>query len=53
MDPVVEHVYRIIKFGLMMLVVGVSFVIWFMVSITCSDCDQERVLDVDDGQFSA
>ena len=52
-DLVVEHVYRILKFGLMILVVGASFVVWFMVSPTCSDCDPVQVLNVDDGKISA
>ena len=39
------------SFGLMILVVGDSFVVEVMVGPTCDDCDPVRVLDVDDGQF--
>ena len=49
----VEHVSRRIHFGLIILVVGVSFVVWVMISPTYSDCDPVRVLAVDDGQFPA
>ena len=49
----VEHVYINIQFGLTMLVVGASFVVWVIGIPTCSDCDTVRVLDVDDGEFSA
>ena len=47
----VNHVSRRIKFGLIMLVVGASFVVWVMVSPTCSYCDPVWVLVVYDGQF--
>ena len=53
MELMVEHVSRRIQFGLMMLVVGASFVIWVMVSSTCGDCDPIRVLDVDYEKFIA
>ena len=53
MELMVEHVSRRIHFGLMMLVVGASFVIWVMVSSTCGDCDPIRVLDVDYEKFIA
>ena len=48
----VEHVSRKINFGLMMLAVGESFVVWVMVIPTCSDCDPVRLLDADYGQFT-
>ena len=51
MEPMVEHVSRRIQFGLMILVVGDSFVFWFMVSPTCSDFDPVHVLAVHYGQF--
>ena len=53
MELMVEHVYINIQFGLTMLVVGASFVVWVIGIPTCSDCDTVRVLDVDDGEFSA
>ena len=53
MELMVEHVYRRIQFGLMVLVVGAYFVVWVMVSSTCSDCDPRRVLAVDDENFPA
>ena len=53
MELMVEQVYRRIQFGLMVLVVGASFVVWFMVRATCSDCVPVRVLAIDDGQFLA
>ena len=52
-ELMVDHVSRRIKLGLMILVVGESFVFWVMVSTTCSDCGPVRVLNVDDGQFTA
>ena len=51
MEVMVEHVSRRIQFGLIILVVGASFMFWFMVNPTCSGCDPVRVLAVDDGQF--
>ena len=51
MELMVDHVSERIHFGLMILVVGDSFVIWVIVSPTCSDWDTVRVLDVYDGQF--
>ena len=53
LELMVEHVPIRIQFGLMMLVVGASFVVLVVVSPTCSDCDPVRVLAVDDGQFTA
>ena len=53
MELMVEQVSSRIQFGLIILVVGASFVVWVMVSPTCSDCVPVRVLDVDDGQFPA
>ena len=53
MELIVEHVSIRIQFGLMMLVVSSFFVVWFMLSPTCSDCDPVRVLAVGDGQFPA
>ena len=53
MELMIEQVSRKIQFGLIILVVGVSFVIWVMASPTCSDCVTVRVLAVDDGQFLA
>ena len=49
MELMVENVSRRIKFGLMVLVVGAYFVVWVMVSPTCSDCDPLQVLAVNDG----
>ena len=49
MELMVEHVSRSIQFGLMILVVGAPFVVWVMVSHTCSDCDTVWVLADDDG----
>ena len=49
----VEHVSKRIQFGLTILVVGASFLVWVVVSPNCSDYNQMRVLDVDDGQFPA
>ena len=51
MELMVEQVSRRIQFGLIILVVGASFVVWVMVSPTCSDCVPVRVLAVDDGQY--
>ena len=51
MELMVDHVSKSIQFGLMVLVFGASFVVWFMVIPTCSDCDTFQALDVDDGQF--
>ena len=53
MELMVEQVSRRIQFGLIILVVGASFVVWVMVSPICSDCVPVRVLAVDDEQFSA
>ena len=53
MKMIVEHVSKRIQFGLMMLVIGASFVVWVIVSPTCSDCDPTKVLDDGDGQFPA
>ena len=53
MEMMVEQVSRRIQFGLIILVVGASFVVWVMVMPTCSDCFPVRVLDVDDGKFTA
>ena len=52
-ELMVEQVSRRIQFGLIILVVGVYFVVWFMVSPTCGDCVPVRVLVVDDGKFSS
>ena len=49
----VEQVSRRIKFGVMILVVGASFVFWVMVRPTCSDCVPVRVLAVDYRKFPA
>ena len=49
----VDNVSIRIQFGLMVLVVGLSLVVWFMVSPTCSDFDPLRVLAVGDVQFPA
>ena len=53
MELMVEHVPISIQFGLIMLVVGASFVVWFMVIPTCSDCYPVIFLDVDDSKFPA
>ena len=47
----VEHVSRSIQFELMIFVVDAYFVVWFMVSPTCSECDPGGVLAIDDGKF--
>ena len=52
-ELMVDHVPRRIKFGIMISLVGASFVVWVMVSPTCSYCDQVRVFAVDDVQFTA
>ena len=51
LELIVEHVSRRIQFGLMMLAVGATFVVWVMVSPTCSNYDLAQVLDVDDVKF--
>ena len=51
MELMFEHVTIRIQFRLMMLVVAASFVVWVMVSPSCSDCDPVRVLAVYDGKF--
>ena len=51
MGLMVEHMSKRIQFGLIMVVVGASFVVWVMVSSTCSDYDPAQVLDDEDGQF--
>ena len=53
MELMVDNVSIRIQFGLMVLVVGLSLVVWVMVSPTCSDFDPLRVLAVGDGQFPA
>ena len=53
MELMVEHVSRRIHSVLMILVVGAFFVVWVMLSPTCSDCDTVRMLDVDYGKFPA
>ena len=53
MDLMVEKVSRRIQFGLIIIVVGAYFVVWFMVRPTCSDCVLVQVLAVYDGQFTA
>ena len=49
-EMMVEHVYKRIQFGLIILVVGASFIVRVMVSHTCSDCDPTHVLDSDGGK---
>ena len=49
----VEHLSSNIKFGLILSVSGVSFVIGAMVSPIFINCDHMRVLDMDDSQFPA
>ena len=49
MKLMVVHVSRSIQFGLIILVIGVYFLVWVMVSPTCSECDSVRMLYVDDG----
>ena len=53
MELMVDNVSKRIQFGLINFVVGASFLVWFMVSPTCSDCDLVWVLDLYDGQFTA
>ena len=48
----VEHVSKRIQYGLIMLVVCASFVVWVMVSTNCSDFDSTQVLDANDEKFS-
>ena len=47
MELMVEQVSRRIQFGLIILVVGASFVVWVSVRPTCSDCVPVRVLAVE------
>ena len=51
MELMVEHVSIRIHFELMILMFGAYFVVWIMVSPTCSNCDPVPVLAVDDGKF--
>ena len=53
MDLMVEHASKRIQFLLIMLVVGTYLLVWVLVNPTYSDCDLSRVLDADDGQFTA
>ena len=53
MELIVEHVFRRIQFGLIILVVAVYFVVWFMASPICSDFDPLQMFNVDDGKFPA
>ena len=53
MELMVDQVSRRIQFGLIILVVSASFVVWIMVRPTCSECVPVRVLTVDDRQFTA
>ena len=53
MELMVDQVSRRIQFGLIVLVVGVSSVVWVMVRPTYSDCVPVRVLAVDDAKFTA
>ena len=53
MELMVEHVFKRIKFGLIILLLVAYFVVWVMASPTCSDYDTVRVLAVNDGKFSA
>ena len=53
MELMVKHVSRRIQFGLIILVVGASFVVFVTVRPTYSDCVPVRVLAVDDGKFLA
>ena len=51
MEMMVYHVSKRIQFGLMLLMVGSSFLVWVMVSPTFSDCDPVQVLAVYGGKF--
>ena len=53
MELMIEKVSRRIQFGIIILVVSDSFVVWVMVRLTCSDCVPVWLLAVDDGQFFA
>ena len=53
MELMVDTVSKIIQFGLMIFLIGASFVACVMVRSTYSDCDPVRVLDVYDGKFPA
>ena len=53
MELMVEQVSRRIKFELIILVIGASFVVWVMLRPTCSECVPLRVLAIDDGKFPA
>ena len=53
MELMAKHISRRMQFGLMILVVGTSFVVWVVVSSTCSNCGPLGVLAVDDVQFPA
>ena len=48
MELMVVQVSRRIQFGLIILVVGTSFVVWAMVRPTCDECVPVRILAVDD-----
>ena len=52
LELMVKHVYRRIQFGFMILMIGASFVVWVMLSSTCSDCDPVLLFYFDDGKFT-
>ena len=53
MELVVEQVSSRIQFRLILLVVGASFLVWFIVRLNCSVYVPVWVLAVYDGQFPA
>ena len=53
MNLMVEHVSKMIRFGVIVLVVGAFFVVWVMVIPTCSKYDPTEVLDSKNGKFKA
>ena len=53
MELMVDNVSRRIQFGLMIILMGAYFMVWVMVSTTCSDYYPVQVLAVDDGYFLA
>ena len=53
MELMVKQVSRKIQLGLIILVVGASFVVWVIARPNCSEYVPARVLAIDDGQFPA
>ena len=47
----VHYVFSRIQFWFMIFFIGASFVVWFIVSPSCSDCNPVRLLNVDYRHF--